>query len=368
MQLENALSTLPALQQMETQVSTGSVFTTLRFEDGADPIASLIATGSRLNQVQSWPADATEPEIIQDGISEAATVATLLLYPTSGAIADFTVIDETARRIVMPALLDIPGVSRVDNSFSSRNRLLNIEFDPLAMGQLGITVAELQRAVTELRDSSGGIVELGKDRVALRFEGQPAKSDLDRHVILWREGRPVTLGEVANIYESYSPATNITYKSGREAYYLVLLRGQGKNSFEIVQDIKERIDELNTIELAPLGLELGISLDTTENIERSIANVFLNLVLGVALVYLALFFFLRRHGPALVVISSVPLSVFLTLLLLSLFGVSLNVVSLAALAFSVGLIIDAAVGVLEAIEAARVSVHEISDAIGKALA
>ncbi|MEM6900748.1 MAG: efflux RND transporter permease subunit [Pseudomonadota bacterium] len=367
-QLENALSTLPGLKSMESQISTGSVFTSLLFEDEADPIASLIATGARLNQLQSWPDDAEDPEIVQDGISESETVATLLLYPTGGESSDFSVIDEVARRTVIPALLAIPGVSRVDNSFSHREKVIWIEFDPLAMNQLNITIAELREAIFQLRDKSGGVIELGKDSVALRFLGQPEMAAISQHIIKWQDSRAIYLGDIADVGAGYTASRNITYKSGNEAYYLSLKRGRGQNSFDIVQSIKRRIAELNDTELEPLGLELGISFDTTENIERAIETVAFNLVIGIALVYCILFFFLRQHVSALVVISTVPISVCLTLFLLSTWGASLNVISLAGLAFSVGLIIDAAVVVQEAIEAQSENEPNLLNAITKAVA
>ncbi|MCV2884822.1 efflux RND transporter permease subunit [Aestuariibacter sp. AA17] len=362
-QLENALASLPGLKQMETSVSTGTLNTNLLFEDSADPVASLIATGAKLNQVQHWPQSADEPQITQDGISESETVATLMLYPTSDSDADFALLDETVRHVVIPSLLRIPGISRVDNSFSHRDKVIWVNFDPVSMSRYGITVAELQQRIKQLQDQSGGTIELGKDSVALRFKGQPDRSALSQHIISWREGWPIYLGDIAEFVEGYAPGRNITYKSGREAYYLSLKRGRGSNSFDIVQAIKERISELNAIELKPLGLALGMSLDTSENIERAIAIVGSNLLLGIGLVYLVLFFFIRRHSAALVVIISVPLSICLTLMLLSAFGASLNVISLAGLAFSVGLIIDAAVVVQEAIEARCAAVKNTREGI-----
>ncbi|MEM0952610.1 MAG: efflux RND transporter permease subunit [Pseudomonadota bacterium] len=366
-QLENALSTLPALKKMESRVTTGSVSTTLLFEDSADPLASLVATGARLNQIKSWPTDATEAEIVQDGISESATVATLLLYAKKGRRVNFSQKDEAARNIVVPALLSLPGVSRVDDTFSARDKVLWIQFDPFAMSQVGITVADLQQAVAGLRDKSGGVIDLGRNRVALRFKNQPLKRNLSQTVIAWREERPIYLGDVADIVDDYAPAQNITYKSGSEAYYLRLLRGRGVNSFEVLQEIKLRVQELNAGELAPLGLELGLSFDSTNNIERAINSVLYNMLLGITLVYLVLFYFLRRHSSALVVIATVPASIFLTLFLLSLTGTSLNVISLAGLALSVGLIIDAAVVVLEAIESESTGSVLLTAAINRAV-
>lgn len=366
-QLENALASLPGLKLMESQVSTGSVTTRLLFEDGADPVASLIATSAKLNQVQSWPQSADEPQITQDGISESETVATLMLYPRAGVDADFALLDEAVRHQVIPALLRIPGVSRVDNSFSHRDKVIWVNFDPAKMSRFGISVAQLQQKIAQLQDQSGGSMDLGKDSVALRFKGQPSRSALSQHIIHWQEGRPVYLGDVAEFVDGFAPGRNITFKSGREAYYLSLNRSRGHNSFDIVQGIKQRIEELNAVELQPLGLELGMSLDTSENIERAIAIVGSNMLIGIALVYLVLFFFIRRHSAALVVITTVPLSICLTLLLLSATGASLNVISLAGLAFSVGLIIDAAVVVQEAIEARCASMQNTAQAIKEAV-
>ncbi|NQZ11581.1 MAG: efflux RND transporter permease subunit, partial [Algicola sp.] len=350
-QLENELGTLAGLKSMQSKVSTGKLITTVEFEPGADPIASLIATSAKLNQMRSWPQDATRPVITNDGISSVETVATLMLYPKDDQAVSFTLLDETVRELVIPEVLKVEGISKVDSSFSHLDKVIWVRIKPDKMAHHSVTLEQLKQAMLAIKDRSGGLSSLGKDTVAVRFKGKPNRQQLSQFIVKYSDGVPVHLSDLANFEDGYANAKNITMRNGKVAYYLSLKRGRGSNSFAIVQNLKTKLDELNQGELGVVGLELAISLDTSENIERAIDIVTSNLLLGAILVYLVLYFFIRKHPASLVVIASVPLTLLITIALLNLFGRSLNIISLAGLAFSVGLIIDAAVVVQEALVA-----------------
>ncbi len=351
--LEKELKTLPGLKEIESEIVTGSLSTTLTFDDKIDPLVSLIATSSRLNQVRSWPEDATRPVVINDGITSAETVATLLLYPKHESRVDWQLLEDTVKEVVSPALLTVEGVNKVSTSFSHRDRIIWLNLKPGALSQYGLTLEQLKETIEQIRDVGAGTISLGKDRISVRFKGKTKRQDLREFVVAWEGNLPVYLGALVDITEGFTPPTNLTYKNGHEAYYFNLLRGHGENSFEILERLRSKIALLNQHDLAPLGLELGISLDTSLNIRRAINVVGGNLLLGAALVYLVLYIFIRRHSASLVVMSSVPVSLLISIGVLKLLGGNLNVISLAGLAFSVGLIIDAAVVVQEAIVASH---------------
>jgi multidrug efflux pump subunit AcrB len=359
--LEEALSGLAGVKEMSTSVSSGRSVTTLDFEGQTDNLAALIATTARLNLTRSLPADATFPVIAQDGVSSSDTVATLLLYANDKQPSDHHTRQNAVRDIVIPALIKVEGVSEVDVSYSERQNVIWINTDPIKLAIHRITLEELKNKIASQVDYGAGTIDEYRERLSVRFNGKPELAKLENIIVSWSDGIPIHLSEIARIDIGYAPQKNVLYKNGKEAYYIDVRRGSGANSFEIITRLKQVIHELNGSELKVRGLELGISLDTTINIQQAISNVTINLFLGIFLVYLVLYIFVRNHRAAIAITLSVPISLTLSFTLLYFLGGSINVVSLAGFAFSVGLIIDAAIVVQDAIISSQSSHSQLKE-------
>jgi len=342
---EAALRQVPGVVEMSSDVRSGNGNVHLRFDVGTDLQQALLDVLNALNNAEAAPPDADEPDIQVGGWD--FPVATLLVHPRSPSagvdVSDYQRLIDTE---IEPRLLAVDGVQRV-NLVSERDPLVLISFDPYRAAALGVQVADIANTVRRAADTTGGLASVGRRQYTVRFLGGFDTSDLGDLIVARRNGEAVHLREIADITTELYPRSGFMYRTGSPSYYLRVQARYGGNTVSILDDINAVIDELNTGPLSDRDLEMTLSFDASVHIRRAIALVNGNLVLGVLLALAVLWCFLRGWRATLLIALTIPFSLLSSLLVLSAFGRSLNVVSLAGLAFAVGLVLDAAIIVQE---------------------
>jgi multidrug efflux pump subunit AcrB len=342
---ENALRQVPGVVEMSSNVRSGGGNVHLRFDVGTDLQQAMLDVLNALNHVEATPPDAGEPEIQVGGWD--FPVATLLVHPRvpqPGAdVTDFQRIIDTE---VEPRLLEIDGVQRVDLA-SERDRLVLISFDPYRAAALGVQVSDIANTVRRSVNTTGGLASVGRRQYTVRFLGGFDTGELGDLIVARRDGQSIRLRDVAEISTDLYPRSGFMYRTGYPAYYIRVQGKYGANTVAILDDVNAAIAELNAGPLADADLQVVLSFDASVHIRRAIALVNGNLVLGVMLALGVLWCFLRGWRATLLIALTIPFSLLSALLVLSAFGRSLNVVSLAGLAFAVGLVLDAAIIVQE---------------------
>ncbi len=342
---EAALRQVPGVVEMSSDVSSGNGNVHLRFDIGSDLQQGMLDVLNALNQAEPPPPDAEEPQIQVGGWD--FPVATLLVHPlvpTPGVdVTDFQRVIDTE---VEPRILAIEGVQRV-NLESERDPLVLIEFDPYRAAALGVQVSDIANTVRRAVDTTGGLATVGRRQYTVRFLGGFDVDELGDLIVARRGNEAVRLGEIAQITTELYPRSSFIYRTGYPAYYIRVQGKYGANTVAILDDINEAIDELNAGPLADAQLKIVLSFDASVHIRRAIALVNGNLILGVMLALGVLWCFLRGWKATALIALTIPFSLLSSLLVLNLFGRSLNVVSLAGLAFAVGLVLDAAIIVQE---------------------
>jgi len=342
---EAALRQVPGVVEMSSDVSSGNGNVHLRFDIGSDLQQGMLDVLNALNQAEPPPPDAEEPQIQVGGWD--FPVATLLVHPlvpTPGVdVTDFQRVIDTE---VEPRILAIEGVQRV-NLESERDPLVLIEFDPYRAAALGVQVSDIANTVRRAVDTTGGLATVGRRQYTVRFLGGFDVDELGDLIVARRGNEAVRLGEIAQITTELYPRSSFIYRTGYPAYYIRVQGKYGANTVAILDDINEAIDELNAGPLADAQLKIVLSFDASVHIRRAIALVNGNLILGVLLALGVLWCFLRGWKATALIALTIPFSLLSSLLVLNLFGRSLNVVSLAGLAFAVGLVLDAAIIVQE---------------------
>ncbi len=342
---EDALRQVPGVVEMSSDVRSGNGNVHLRFDVGTDLQQAMLDVLNALNHVQAIPPDANEPEIQVGGWE--FPVATLLVHtrvPQPGTnVSGFQRVIDTE---VEPRLLEIDGVQRVDLR-SERERLVLINFDPYRAAALGVQVTDIANTVRRAVNTTGGLASVGRRQYTVRFLGGFDTDELGDLIVARRGGQSVRLRDVADISTDLYPRSGFVYRTGYPAYYIRVQGKYGANTVAILDDINQAIDELNAGPLADADLQMVLSFDASVHIRRAIALVNGNLVLGVLLALGVLWCFLRGWRTTLLIALTIPFSLLSSLLVLSAFGRSLNVVSLAGLAFAVGLVLDAAIIVQE---------------------
>ena len=182
----------------------------------------------------------------------------------------------------------------------------------------------------------------------MRFEGRFTADQLNETILAWRDGAPIKLGDIAEV--SVGPdsrGSGVVYQNGNPAIGMNILREPGSNTLEAIDALTEVIDELNAGPLASMGYAIHKSFDPSVFIKRAISLLTSNLMIGIMLAVAALWLFLRRTMATFIIAAAIPICLMATIVALSLFGRTINVISLAGLAFATGMVLDAAIVVLE---------------------
>ncbi len=346
--LEEVLQGLPGLEELEVFANAGVAWINLRFSLETDMRQTLVDVISRLNRLPPLPADA-DPPTLQLGEGGGGTNRALswffvqLLPDNPRPIESY---QRFVEDVVKARLETVPGVAGVEINAGAPEEL-QIRFDPYEAAQLGIEIPAVAAVAGRAEDVSGGFVDVGRRQYTLRFAGRYGPEELSELVLDWRDGRPVRLGDIAEIEIRRGDRSNLSLQNGNPAMALRVDRENGANVLETLNRVKVAVAELRDGPLQENGLTIAQSFDASVFIYRAIGLVASNLALGVLLAVGVLWWFLRRLRATLIVALAIPISLLGTFLVLNLTGRTLNVISLAGLAFAVGMVLDAAIVVLE---------------------
>ena len=362
---ENVLKNTPGLTNINSWVSRGSGWVNLSFAVGTDIQTAKLDVINNLNQAPPRPADAVEPQVFAGGGGQTPGAASLLVRALpDNPNQELASYQKLIEEFVQPRLARIPGVSRVELQ-GEQPREVHIVFDSYRAAALGIQISDIIATVSRATDISGGFADVGRRQYTVRFVGQFEPGDLSALIVGWSGERPISLSEVADVEIVPRKQDGFTLRNGFPAYYITVQREYDANTVTILDGVNEAVVELNAGPLAEAGLEIDLSFDASVHIRRAISLVQSNLGLGLFLAIGVLYFLMRSRRATLLVAVTVPLSLLFAFVALSMFGKSLNVISLAGLAFSVGLVMDAAIITLENIVRCRQGGLDIDAAVAK---
>jgi multidrug efflux pump subunit AcrB len=362
---ENVLRNTPGVSDINSFISRGAGFVTLTFDIGTDIQDAKLDVINNLNQAPPRPADAIEPRVFAGGGQQAPPAASLLIrvlpHNPDKELANY---QQLIEEYVEPRLARIAGVSQV-NLAGEQPREMQVTFDAYRAAALGIRINDIIATLSRATDSSGGFADVGRRQYTVRFVGQFDPHELNELIVGWSNDRPIYLSEVADVDVVPRKLDGFTLRNGYPAYYITLQRSFDANTVTILDEVNLAIKELNAGPLAEAGLEMDLSFDASVHIRRAISLVRSNLGIGLLLAVGVLYFLMRSRRATFLVTATVPLSLLVAFVALRLFDKSLNVISLAGLAFSVGLVMDAAIVTLENIVRCRQSGLELKDAVAK---
>jgi multidrug efflux pump subunit AcrB len=209
--------------------------------------------------------------------------------------------------------------------------------------QLGIQIPKMAQQISGAEDVSGGTIDVGKRQYGLEFRGRYSVADLKNLVLEWRDGKPVYLGDIADVHIGRSKATGFAYQDGNPALGMNVFRQTGANVLSTVNAVKAEVAKINDGPAKEQGVTLQYSFDPSHFIDQAVGMVTSDLVIGILLAVGVLWFFMREWRGTLIISCAIPICLCATVLLLNLAGRSLNVISLAGLAFATGMVLDAAI-------------------------
>ncbi len=394
---EEQLKSVEGLTKLSSESMDSRGRITLEFNVATNMESALLKVNARLQQVREYPEDADEP-VITTSNSSNSPIAWFILrprVPTTEEIEAFQTEHpdlasslEPARRAatgglrqarlkrlarrspaiaaLLPPAIDVsklrrfaednieaafervPGVAN-SNVIGGREDELRVVVDARRLASRQVTLDDLRRAL-RLRndDRSGGDFWEGKRRYVVRTLGRmTTPEEVADAVIARRDGRAVYVRDVAEVELGYKKPDGLVRNFGTTAIAVNVIREVGANVIDVMDGLRAAMSNLNTSTLATNDLELVQVYDETTYIDSAVGLVRRNILLGGVLTVLVLLLFLKSARSTIVLALAIPTSIIGTFLVLALMGRSLNVVSLAGLAFAVGMLVDNAVVVLE---------------------
>ena len=349
---EEVLKSVVGLDRMIGEATDGASTLTLEFEVGTPMEEALVRVSNRLAQISDRPDAAREPVLATaDTAGPPMAVLTITGRGTRDPIAARTWVEEE----VIPRFERIPGVASV-RMFGGRDTEVQVRFDPAELAARGIAVTELVAAVrTGLVDISGGDLELGKRRFIVRTEVAPEQVPALEDIVIraTADGTTVRVGDVAQARIGLRQADRYVINDGSPSLALLFDREAGANVLEVTENLIAEAEAIDRELMETRGLQIKVVSDQRGYIRGALDLVRSNLLVGGALAVGVLLLFLRSVSASAIVATAIPTCVVGTMLGMSLLGRSLNVVSLAGMAFAVGMVVDNAIVVLENIDTWR---------------
>ncbi len=352
---EEYLRTIPGLTRIKSAARTGEAEIELEFPFGVDITRALLDVNNALAQVPDYPENVDQPRISASSFSQNSFMyLRVMAEPGNPLGLDLDMLKDYVEDNVRPRLERVPGVAQVQIR-GGASRQVQIAVDTAALAERGMSLPMLRDAIrARNRDRSVGDLDEGKQRFLLRSIGRFESIDDMRQMVIGRRGDAlVRLGDVATVRLDHFERRVLDYTDGQGAIGLSVRRLAGSNVVQIKRDMLPVIDDINTQLLASVGLQLRLLTDDVKYVEASVLNVWQNLAIGAFLATAVMFLFLRSLPATLVGVIGVPVCTIAAFMGLLAFGRTINVISLAGVAFSIGMTLDNSIVVLEAIEKER---------------
>ncbi|PMU04607.1 efflux RND transporter permease subunit [Aeromonas salmonicida] len=344
--IEQEMQGVQGLKSLTSNSFPGFTEIDLEFALGTDMQRAQLDVISRLNRVSGLPDNIGGPYVNNYSSNDTLTFFFIQQLPgVKRQIDDHQALIEAR---VKPELERIPGVSTVEVE-GINERQIQIRFDPYRAAELGVEIPVLASRASTGWDVSARTLDIGRWEYKLRFAGRYDVDTLGDKVVDWRDGLPIYLRDVAEIRLSREENPVLRIQNGNTAIAAQIFKESGANALAALEAIKVKVSDLNRDVLEPVGLHMEQSFDASLYINRAVGMVTANLGLGVLLSCAILWLFLRQLKATLMIALAIPISIMLTFCLLKVLGRTLNVISLAGIAFAVGMVLDAAIVVLESI-------------------
>lgn len=347
--IEQANSNIPGLMEIRSFSRFGLSLVTMVFDDEVDVYWARQQVAERLQMIQGTiPPDIGTPELgpVATGLGE---IYQYVVKPKKGYESKY---DPTSLRtiqdwVVRRQLLGVRGVAEV-SSFGGKLRQYDVQVDPARLHAAGVTIFDVFDALeANNQNTGGGYIEKNATALYVRTEGLiVSKEDIGRIVVKSKAGVPVLIRDIAQVAEAHATRYGaVTYNDEGEVAGAVVMMLKGANSSEVIKNVKSRIEQIR--KTLPEGVEIEPFLDRTKMVNNAIKTVETNLLEGALIVIFILVIFLGNLRAGLLVASVIPLAMLFAIIMMNLFGVSGNLMSLGALDF--GLIVDGAVIIVEAV-------------------
>ena len=362
--LERAINGVPGMTYMtSTSGNDGTSIIQVYFEVGTDPDVAAVNVQNRVTTVL----DELPEEVIKAGVSTEKEVNSMLMY--INLISNDPTVDEKfiynfADINVLAELKRIDGVGFAD-IMGSREYAMRVWLKPARMDAYEISADDIIKALKEQNvEAAPGKVGESSGRQAqsmqyvLRYTGKMTTKEQYENVVIkaTESGEMLRLKDVADLEFGSLDYDVLSKENGKPSAAIVLKQRPGSNASEVIQNIKDRLAYLKETTFPP-GMTYTVSYDVSRFLDASIHEVIRTLIEAFLLVAIVVFLFLQDFRSTLIPVLAVPVSLVGTFAFMQLFGFSINLLTLFALVLAIGIVVDNAIVVVEAVHAKMQEKH-----------
>jgi len=344
---ENILKGLPDLIEMESEARNGQGSVTLRFKVGTSIEQALLRVTNKINEVASYPADVDNPVVNASGAT-ASPVIWMILKTKDGNQRPVQTYKTFFENEVRQHIERVKGVSELFVG-SGTEEQMHVIISAEKLAAYGLTINNVTGVIqNENTNISAGTLAVGRHNFRVRTIGEFKSPEEIAAVVLRSTGQQrVLLGDVAEVRQDYAKKNSVVLHNGIPGIAIGVRPETGTNILDMTNLVEARYQWLNANTLEAEGLYLDWVYDQRFYINGAIDQIQQNIIFGGLFAVGVLLLFLRNARATIVVATAIPISVIGTFIFLDLLGRNLNVVSLAGIAFAVGMLVDNAIVVIE---------------------
>ena len=345
--LELNFKNLPDLTELRSTSRSGLSVITIVFKDNLPVNIARQLVSERLQMAaEEIPKHSGTPEMIPPttGLGEIYqyTLAVDSAHKNLYNEMDLRTIQDW---IVKRQLLGVSGVVEV-SSFGGKLKQYEVAVDPQKLVSMNISILQVYNALSSNNENTGGsYIDKGPNMYFIRGEGLiNSLHDIENIIVTKQNNMPVFVKDIAFVHFGFAPRYGAMTRNGQgETVGGVVLMMKGENSLRVIKDVKKRMAQVERS--LPAGVSIDVFVDRTNLISKTIGTVEHNLLMGALIVIFVLITMLGNLRAGLIVASVIPLSMLFAIIMMNLFGISANLMSMGALDF--GLIVDGAVIIVE---------------------
>ena len=344
--VESSVAGVAGIKNISSQSRRGRSSTVIEFETGRNIDEAANDVRDAIGRIRArLPADADEPIIVKSD-SDADPVMRLAVTSDRHSPEEIT---DFVERFLIDRLSTLEGVASVDMR-GERRYAIRIWIDRRALAARNLTVSDIEAAIRQNNvELPAGEITSSQRLLDIRLDSRLTTPDEFRNISLGTvDGYPVRLGDVATVERGVEDDNTIVRANGQPAVGLQVIRQSQANTMAISQAVRAAISDMDST--LPPGMRIIVGSDDALFIAASIREVLIALCISLTLVVLVILAFLRSFRATLVPAVTIPVALVGCLSLVSVFGFSINVLTLLALLLAIGLVVDDAIVVLENIQ------------------
>ena len=343
--LENQLATTPGIDKITSRSLEGASVITLKFQWGTNLDEASNDIRDRIELAKRFLPDIPD-EMDNPFIFKFNTANIPIVFMGFSAKESYPELYDLIDNRIGDALRQLPGVGTVQ-LIAGLERQINIWVDRARLEAYGISILEIQNLLSQENVTQPlGNVKSGFTDYLLRIPGEFASPDEINSVIIGKkDGRLVYLKDVARVEDGHAEVVTMLRFNRRPALMMMVQKQTGTNTVEVADRIKKRLDYL--LKNLPSDVETYMIFDTSKDIINALDSLKASVWLGIILVIIVVWFFLRQFSASMIIALTIPFSLLISFIYLFLGGKTINTISLSSLAIASGMVVDNAIVVVD---------------------